>query len=713
MFQFQIYPTGIPSNYKIQVNSPAGVTAIEDHRMGVVEHSLSGVAFYIKAINDYVNIHNVGTSGYPIVSGFFNHVGFNDYSVEVAPLDSTDGIISGVHSIYSSGVSITDSYPDVKNLYSSSGLFSNTIINNSILDGSNITNFIFSDIQNLYSGYIDIPTEFKLYQTQQNIDSKETYPYNLGGSGILNNITIRPRLNINDNYVGFYKDSFAANTFFIYNQSGVISNNTYIFGSYTTNLSSYNGTYFHESLFELKSHTHDGLNSTTIPFSNFNSTKPISKPFVVFQSNESVIVKNKYIGNDIGLSCGWELVDINNISNIQNIYTCKEKLYILDDTKLSEFDGEQVVDAVGTYPRSLVIATNKGDSPAVIDLIKSRNYKFNNDIDDVVAIYITTINNPDTRNKISLPYKGLNSSFTNIRSRKEIPMDGCTRIGGKVYIMFLEEFDGSRKVLTLYEIDTIANPMSIKPVAHCDLTGHGSDWLFLEPVRFKDTISYFFKNTNITEDKFVLVYNTIFHPSRNARTYNYDSGVFTEHIFERTPGERVGFNFFKNKNTILETVGLNEMNFSNTRHIQHTMYYNGLPVLAGGYTFTYNQRNMLNIISPQQSADYEGINAGYIYTGKRIDNIAYTYLDSDGQYEFVKLYKEQLQKITSLETPWAVSHTIFDGWLYAIAPIQEHAIWSDYTGDKIDMNVNLPNGSLLVRMRSSEINLILAGVYTS
>jgi hypothetical protein len=408
MFQYQIYPSGAVSNYRTIVNNVSGVTAILDHSMGIIEYSLSGVAFYIKAISDYINQNSVGTTTLPITSGYFNHIGFTWYGMDDTSMPfviSTDGIISGVNVIHSSGVSIYDTSPDIKSLVSSSGQFNNVMFDDGFKGSCVIKDFIFTDLRNLYSGYVPANPKNRLASSQVPIVTELDYPFDLGASGVLNDLSIRNRLTKSLYEYGMLQGVLTVDRLYVNNLTGIqISGNLSIQGLFKPDLSGYSSTVpaFCESLFQMKSHRHDGVNSNRLDASKFNSVHPIQTHFSIVQSSGNIKVNGEYRGNNIGLSCGWEVVDLPDVDNIQKLLTCKDRMYALDNTKLVELDTGNILQTTLTeYPRAQVIATKTGDTPALIEVISGKNRNLSN-TSDVVSMRITPFNTGKASNILSI-----------------------------------------------------------------------------------------------------------------------------------------------------------------------------------------------------------------------------------------------------------------------------------------------------------------------
>lgn len=736
MFQFQIYPSGAVSNYRTIVNSISGVTAILDHRMGIIENSLSGVAFYIKAISDYINQNNVGTSGLAITSGYFNHLGFTWYQRDVTGqypyYTSLDGIVSGVNTIYSSGVSIYDTTPDIQVLHGVSGRFSNVIFNNGLKGACVIQDFVFTDAQqNLYSGYIPSQPDKRLDVQQPLIVDSTDYPFNLGSGGILNDILIRYRIESSNNELGLTKGMLTMDQFYVNNVSGIFtSGNLYILGTYKPNFDLYGDSHnFCESVFQMKSHRHTGYDSARLSAAKFNADRPVNNHFNVIQSSGNLNVGQSYTGNNIGLSCNWERVDIPDADNVQKLLTCKDKLYILDNIKLQEAGSDPlnyIQATVANYPRADVIATRTGDSPALIEMMKGRDYYLANmdDLENVNYFRVTPINSK-VSSDLFFKYMGIMAPFGVVTARKEIRSDKGIRIGGKLYISLLETIS-AMSVLTLYEINTIATPMSMKAVAHYEL--QGIDWKFLKPIRFKNAIYYIFSAE--TGIKYVLVYNTIYRPSsvtfvgQGLALY---AGHLWKHVFETSSGNRYGFNVFESTGTsIQETTGMDNIYIPLDMYpLMHSYtYYAGKTVVSiadTAFRFSPCNRNRLSIFSEiGTSATMSSISyAGRVWRG----NCLYVARDFENRDAYYTEFKTRITEITGIvddvlndSFPWLIHPIIYKGWLYAIAPTVTFKRWIDERAAGISQmwltQDYLPDGSIIVRRRAAETDLINMQAYS-
>ncbi|HLD91547.1 MAG TPA: hypothetical protein VI911_11165 [Patescibacteria group bacterium] len=732
MFQFQIYPSGTLDNYRLMVNSASGVSAIIDSRMGIIEESLSGVAFYIKAISDYININNVGTSGYPITSGYFNHLGYTSYdyidgsNYPYAP--SVDGIISGVNVIYTSGFYIQTSNPSIQSLDVGSGLFNKVFFDDGFVGYVTINNFIFTDvIKNLYSGYI--PTDQQLRFTDLNrlssiqptIKNEDDYPFLLGNTGVLNSIVTRPRLRLSLREFGLISGTLINDKLQINNLNGLnVSGNLYIDGSLKLGLSAYTTTspVISETLFQIRAHTHDGIGSSGVCFSSFNSIQSIIDHFTLVQSSGSINIQGDYKGNSIGLNSNWEIKDIINADNIQKILTCKDKMYIVDNKKLFDInDSSNVIIATQTnLPRSQIIATPTGDSPALIELVKGYNRSLSSD-GSVRNVRITTLNNKKT-NIISFSSRGVGYGFNTIMNRKEIPIDQGVRIGRHLYISFLEVIDGTNS-FSVYAIDTLRTPMNSKCVACFRISG--TDWRYLKPVKYKNSIHYFILDD--AGNTYCLVYNVIYRPGIKSFIPIGTTSSITENTFEYASGDRVGFNVFVydgtipaiNESTGLEYVSLNIANLK--RYPIDYTYFNGKPYVNGitetgafAFQFTTLKRNRVAIFPKTGSGTTCISYVGKIWRG----NALHIGRDPTNRDITLDYLLTRLETLTGLASPWLMNPVIYRGWLYAVAPTQSLSVWQSAGGfaryDVIDEY--LPAGSVIVRRRASEIDLVEMQAYS-
>lgn len=716
MFQYQIYPSGNVSEYTTRVNSISGVSAILDHRMGIIESSLSGIAFYIKSINDYINQNNVGTSGLLITSGYFNHIGFteyNSYDNSYPYVTTIDGVVSGVSNIYSSGVIIYDSKPNVRLLTTNSGNFSNVIFDNVFVSDYKINNFIFGNLQNLYSGYISDDTTKRLNQNQPLIISELDYPYNLSSSGILNNIRCRYRIDSANNETGIVDGLLISNIFnFNSSQNINVSGNLLILGLYKPNLSLYSVTTpcICESLFQLKSHTHDGVSSSKLKISNFNSSKSTNDHFSLVQSSGDLITQKGYYGNDVGLSSNWEIVDFPNIDIAQKLFTCKDRLYVLDNIRLTEVEtGNFIEGTTGQqYPRALVAGTQDGDQPILLEMLKGRDFYLSdpNDINNVVYIRVTLFKSNEIFD-LNFKYTGASSDFNIVKSRKEICMDRGIRIGSKIYFTLLEEID-TMKVLTLYEINTITKPLSMKAVAHYELSygGFASDWRFIKPIKYNNCIYYFFRNDFYVH--YLAVYNTIHRPQKDVTTLNFSTMLKNDvQIFEQSLGKRYGFNIFDSSaHAYIESVGLSNINIdigNKIRKHNNYTYHMGKVFIFGGDScsrFSQSSRNRINMNYENAMIDTKCLIS---YAGKMWYGAALEISNDNNNIITHTKYLDKLKTLTNLSSPWLQSPIIYRGWLYCIAPTVPYV--SDSFAMSWLIDDFIPAGSLIVRRRSSESEL--------
>ena len=764
MYQYQLYPTGNISNYKVMVNSISGVSAILDHKMAINENSLSGVALYIKAVNDYINIYNVGTTTNPIVSGFFNHIGFTNYSNDDRyPFRITqDGIISYVKNITTNNIYMYNK-PYINSLHISGGAFNNSIFNNSFVENTEISEFIFNGIiQNIYSGNNN--TNVTFYQIQPTITDKYTYPYSLSSnSGILNNITVG-----NNNY-GLVDDMlYLDDRFFINNLSGInISGNLYINGIYKPNLSSYTSPTFGESLFNLQSHSHNGIDSSLVNFYNFKSQLPINDHFSLVQNSGDFNITDMYIGNEIGLYSNWEKVSITGITNVRQLITCRDKLYVLGDQKLNEVN---IIDNTTTdvelesndiNPLFAIVATSDGDAPAIIEFNKNPDYTYTETIfnrpDDeqtieqyvIVSISITDI--LYSTSTYHIQHNNLYEDGGELVYRIPVNSDSISRIGSKLYILFNEKFanDIQYNNLALYEIDTLKK--YIKQVAYTkylirnERTYDGSiSDLYIsflicsKPIIYKNSIHYFVNTLNnhyhtdysgdtpSTEDyntiANVMVYNTIYRPTSTITINDYYPSYPFIRVLptqENTTLTRYGFNIYDNVN---DTQFTNELanDGSYTIPFSYT-YFNNKPIVAFGskyFKFDSGSRNNINVTSiiynPSLPTSSIISYAGKVWSGFCLEN-GRDSNDIDYKYPaFITQLKTILGNINT--TPKLFKPIIYRGWLYAILPITYNTGNTIYGTTMIygvnSYNDDIQPGALIVRRRAAESELVNSNAYT-
>ena len=715
MFQYQIYPTGNISNYKIKVNNVGGVSAILDRMMGITEYSLSGVAFYIKAISDYVNQNNVGTSDYPINSGYFNHIGFKDYVNRDYTLDC---IISGVSNIYCSGINILTSDIVIDKLSISSGFFNNVVIDQGFKGETVINDIRISGIiENIYSGYLN--SVIPLTQNTP-ITSETDYPFYLGGSGILNDILIRPRIETSNNQNGISDGSLTAtNEFRLNNITGVnTSGHLYLFGLYKPNLSDYSTpSNFDESIFSMTSHTHDGVDSAQLSLESFNSNKTITENFNLIQQSGSIIIKDFYNGNAIGLSSNWEKVDLDGVDNIQQLISCKNKLYGLDEEKLIDFETEESIMplSLNTQPKAHIFSTVYGDKPCIINMITRETEGMTGE--NVIGMNITFFDS-NLDYLVYFPNTPLDNSESYITSRKEILVDTGIRNGKNFYITFLEQdtAGGENLYFSLYELDTITR--TLKQVARCDIDDEPRR--FYKPIKYKNSLIYFVLSASA--ESYCFVYNMLYRPERTypvsvaGVVVNYLNEYYT---FSYNP---VNFSLFMNDPTIVSSGSLTSVGIENipsgnitttTRNPLSYTHYNGRPYFitsyGGGFINTFEKNRVcistVNSFESTSVISYAGKlwYGSALHISRNVNNAINVNTD----------LLNKLKEITGLTEPWLMSPIVYKGWLYAIAPTVAYDTWKvSGASTYIDVNNTLPPGSIVVRRRASETDLIEMQAYT-
>ena len=725
MFQYQAYPSGNTNIYKIMVNSISGVSAILDRRMGIVEHSLSGVAYYITNISNYINNNNVGTSGTPITSGYFTNVGFNNFvpSNQNSYQTTLDGIISGVNNISVSGVISNSIRPTVKILTATSGYFYNSVFDHCFIGLTNVTNFTVSGIiKNTYSGLITNDTHSILNSTIPTIGDSTTYPFLISSSsGILNNISIRSFINSTVNEFGILDDIISSNIFTVNNLLGInVSGNIYVSNLYKVNLTNYNSSsdWFGESLFELKNHNHTGTDSSALSFDKFNSSQPITDPFTMMISG-NINVQNNYIGNDIGLESSWEIFSCKDGDIIQKLVSYKGRLFILDNKKLIDVENNTIKLSIQDYPRAQVIATPNGDKLALIN-----NLINNNAI--LPSGTITHVNFLlfDSSYNMALPFPttGATTPFTNLTSRVAIGADDGVRINKNLYLSYIETYSGTAAtVLTIYAIDTISMTLSI--AAQSELTG--TDWGFYPPIKTKEAIYYFFNTNDGSYTGNVLVFNIYIKPSKSIKfevpTYpvstfyyqqmenmtnqRYNCSIFSSSVSDRVNGVDLLKGFFG------PTIG--QRTLSSVTMFHNRIIFTSDVVGYNNYTSlfltpldrntfslsTYNAVRSTNIISY----------AGKLWMGPFLSNT----VTIDSLISWKPHLYRSLVNLANNPLVWVVKPIIINGWIYAIAETASYTNWvsSDASLHYL-INYYLPQGGFIIRRRASETELIDMTAYT-
>lgn len=680
-YQFEIYPSGNPSNYKVKVNSSDGVSAIIDKQMGITEYSLSGVAFYIKAISDYINQYNVGTSTLPITSGFFQHIGYTNYTnTQGYPLRiSPDGIVSGVYSLNTSGIYFYGDKLFIGDITALSGC---------------ITSGNISGMQ--------IPASSCIFYNSLYNDN-----YYIGSSGILSNISIRDRIGIPANEIGIIKGNLITNTITINDTDNInVYGNFYILGSYKPNLSGLTtNKSIDESIFDFTTHTHDGINSKQVTLESFNSNKSINNPFDLNLTSGNLKVTKSFIGNTIGLSSNWEVFDFPNVDNIQKLITCSNKLYAMDEDNITEYGGNTLKTPTYSDYNSLglVISTEIGSSPAILTYIEE---------DGMITGFSITSFNGLLNERWFFKNQGATEYFKNIYDRKILPTDKGVVIGNNIYLSFIEEYN-SEDVLTLYEINTITR--SLKPVAHYELFDAGEGWRILPPIKFKTMIYYFIYGNGT---KKCLVYNTVYRPGKSSYTSVGSLAlVLNERKFEYNDDIRYGFNVFGVDDPFNLTMGLDNIQFNTSQtsrsYSSYTYFMNKVYFTSdkqfNGYSLLPTERNSASINPSVGNSTSIIAYAGKLWYG----NSLHISKNTDGKIKTdIRLFNK-LKEITRLDSPWVINPIIYKGWLYGIAPIVEYNTWEAVTSSKLhEIDDNAPEGSLIVRRRASETELIEMMAYS-
>lgn len=716
MYQFQIYPSGDVSNYRTRVNSVSGVTAIIDRQMGIIEHSLSGVALYIKAVNDYVNQHNVGTLAHPIVSGFFTHLGYTFYGVDSQDLSypykvSLDGIISGVNTIYSSGLSVYVENPFVQKLITNSGICYNSIINNGF-DGLNTAKrFLFDGVQqNIYSGLIPEIESQRLYDTQPLVTTETTYPFRYSSNAIMNGILFRYRLDISNDEQGISKDLLLINNLYV-NTDINVSGNISIYGVYKPDFSIIDSGDVSESLLNLRSHNHDGVNSAQLDFSKFNSAQLVTDHFSIAQTSGNINVGRAFIGNSIGLCSDWEVVDVSDVDNVQKLLTCKNKLYVLDNTKLIEVHTGEYIEVQKTqFPNALAIATKSGDTPAIIGLVIGPNQELDG-ASNVNGVCITAFNTKESKT-INFGYRGLSNYFNEVVTRTEIPICNGIRIGSNIYYLFLEEIRTSSNdiitVFSLYEINTIN--VSSRVVAHYETPG--TDWKFLKPCVLKNCLYFFYTTTD--DDYITLVYNVIYRPSSLSKIQDTNTSITYYNKHEAAIGERIGFNVFIYDETpaIIESTGLERLagNLSPIKKdFSTTSYFDGKLYISAPYNeftayITQQDRNRFSVWQGEGKGASIISYAGKLWFGNGLE-YSRDFFRTTQKYSYLLNTINTIAGSTNAQIYYPI---VFNGWLYGIVPQGDKDVLaaSDNFTTNISVRDRLPAGCLIVRRRAAETDLV-------
>jgi len=434
-YQFNIYPTGSIDKYVSIVNDPLGASAIRDRSMGIIEHSMSGVAYYINNIENLFNTENVGllSDTYEITSGYFKSIGYYEPGYPTSDTyphgNTSEGVISGVQNIWASGTTFGNGATiDIDNLTFNSGVFSNCIFGDDSIRGYVFSSLILDDdasIQNIYSGYI-VP----------GIPQEQTIPFNMNDtSGVFNNINLyAPTLN-NELMAGINNGVLYTKTLLNCELGGLNCNgNIYIDGNTTLPLSILSPSGIHESIFDFDVHNHDGVNSAALNYGNFNSSNDIKKQVNIVMSSGNINTV-KYTGNGIGLSTNWEELGAHVGDNAQKLITLGDSLVSMDISNMIEIGKDPTpvkTESNERYVGGLVSARlNNGDEIA--------SYQFPSALDKEVSIFATywpsDIILPSTLTNDGIA----NSSFDTVSNRKKNYKDEFHRINSKNYFTLYGE----------------------------------------------------------------------------------------------------------------------------------------------------------------------------------------------------------------------------------------------------------------------------------
>ncbi len=720
-FQFELYPSGDPSLYKTMVNSPSGVSAIRDNLMGISEYSVSGIAFYINKIENNFNIHNIGISGDPVVSGYFSKLGYihPDPQVDDWPYSETsNGLVSGVQNIWSSGVTLNTGPRGgttfIKNLIPTSGTFYNVIFDKKCFDDNN-----------------------NEYFTTLTLDSNGT---------------------ISDSYNGFFhdisEDIYKKNTTRLLSNSGIIVDGILVKGKYgvvdgsliTSNIThsgditiSGNLTLNHgsvgldsitsvgETIFSFDSHSHSGgIDGKEVSAASFNSNEDPDDYYSVTLVSGNIEVGQTLTTPSIGLYGAWEPVGIyNGLNTYQGLKVIGEKLYAHDRNKIAEIktDGSLAIKSVNLRNKKATIdgistvsiqTINHGmDSisafshwPNVTDTLGSgfiNSVLTTNVIDNLdVSKFDGSSREADYGTKIyGMKRKDHTQNFHRVYGNTYYTTyDQWSNTGGWAFTLW--NFNEYNKVVGVVEVDAFDNDMLF-------MKGFELDGTLVFPYRIQPSGEYgcithnpiyqFYSDDGIRRPN---LYGSLqwFSPSGNALSGSYsvvtDSNndiVYdsSDNYLTTSPPDASGrnitdFAYFDNAVYYLSSDSIFRCSMS-TRN-EPTFYYTGMFGVSSIVAY-----------------------AGRLWTGKALE-MSYT---KDGVRKVDERIKDSLRIITRANSdPWIASPVVYDGWLYALAATNVgYNTWLNQSfDDKYAVEYILPP-TIIVRRRADESSLTkLIDVYT-
>jgi len=733
-FQFNLYPTGAVSLYKPRLNNSEGVSAIIDRSMGITEHSLSGVALYIRSIKNFVNTTNVGTSPSGITSGFFESLGYFTRDPDLDPYHvSVDVVVSGVGHIYSKTTDLKTNDVRIKLIQPVSGTFNNTIFDKSVFSdpqGSYFTNIKLvgdGNIRNTYSGYLkgyfpgEVPIPISGH-TVFNITDIETYPYRINRFwSDLGDIVVKKKINRPYNFpnnakeYGIIKGAIVSKNFSVGSNANVIvSGNLSVYNGFRIDASSIlTAQSVHESIIEMDTHNHDGVNSRRIQASGLNSTKPPQEDFTLNLVSGDMNVFDTLKGNPIGLSTSWEVIPIQGIDKPQQLKVFGDSLFIIGKNKAVEFGKPtniiQIKDdsfIVGDSP-SPSLDTGMGDEFSI--------YHFDrlNSSGGIEGIFhhktVFSSKNPDSEISVHMGNGGIGdeSDFDLVTYRKINHVDRFNRLNNKIYYTVWDDFENANvnTALSLYEYDPLnistriigAAEFGALPTGVVGITGGivpmtpftlEDNWVmpFRIPVSgFMGFISYnpiyqFQTNT----DQFITVSGLLWsHPSGYVDGDDLKSGPQTNVDYGKV-GQRTitDFTYLNGSVYYLINDEIHIMNIDATDNEHKNRVRSSRQVIPGtGAVVAY---------------------AGKLWTGRALERS----YDVGFNANIDNRLLTDLRNISDNTEPWLTSPVVYDGWLYALVPSISLTDWTSETfTEKYFVNYDLPAGSKLVRRRVAETDL--------
>lgn len=734
-FQFEVYPSGNVHWYINKVNSPSGVSAIIDRRMGVNENSLSGVAIYIKKIKDYINAGgNVGTKKYPIISGYFESLGYLSPRLDDNPfLISDDGVYSGVLDLFAKTTSINTNNAFIKTLICYSGIFKNTIFSKSTFadpKGSYLSDLSLvssGNIYNHYSGYIKgyFPDEsiIPISGSKSITSTPSTLNYRINHKySKLNNIIIREDIfdKTQPSY-GVISGSLVARdatiTSPIYQSGNLYIDQSFIFNGSTPVAQQS----ISESVFNMNTHNHDGSASSRLSLTTLDSlTQPVD-PFTINNTSGNIVVTRDYYGTSLGLYTSWEEVPMVNVSDAQKLCVYGDSLMVVEKDKAVDITLNST--PIKADPNCKIIGyspvssdNGMGDEFAIFHFDQYNTQ--NND----VSGHLTMKLYPSYKTyKTSLSFAGMAPRYYTLNGvytkRIQNTFGNMIRYNSKSYLMIQEIVGVTSDQLflnSLYEVDTIN--FSAKMIAN----HNGGTITNLTPPNWPSGVhdyhpatSFIPTNNTLITIAFYLGWDTYtvqrpmtleYHPIYKT-FYNDDK---QDLVGTNINGPFSGFSIIPYSGSPISGIAA----FTpvsgyagNGRKIVTYTQHNGMTYALLDRTIcTFQDTNMRTRFDKTNISGHMSIisYAGRLWTGRGLD-IAY---DDNGNKEVFPRLLNDLTTITGNADPWVHSPVVYDGYIYALAPKMSQKSWmSRRESFKSLINNDLPPGSKLVRRRASATEL--------